>query len=428
MLEKEGMKTKTKKASYESVMQMPRQKHKNPPKPSKLFATLINILARFDLRKLKFEYTLNDNGVLKNGPCLVLMNHSSFIDLEIASKILYPKPYNIVCTSDGFVGKEWLMRKIGCIPTQKFVTDLTLIRDIKYALKQGNHVLMYPEASSSFDGCATPLPRKMGALLKLLGVPVVTVITKGAFAHDPLYNGLQKRKVKVSAEVKCLATAEQIKELPTHTLDGLLDDAFTFDNFAWQHENKIEIDVPFRADGLERILYKCPNCLTEGKMVGKGTEIVCTHCGKRHYMDVYGKLHDSDGTTIFSHIPDWYNWQRECVREELAGNRYLLDTEVEIGVMVNYKAIYMVGGGRLIHNGNGFKLTGCDGKLNYEQGPLSSYSLYADYFWYEIGDIICIGDKNCLYYCFPKKQGVVSKTRLATEELFKLKKHSKQQA
>ena len=45
-----------------------------------------------------------------------------------------------------------------------------------------------------------------------------------------------------------------------------------------------------------------------------------------------------------------------------------------------------------------------------------------DYFWYEIGDVIGIGNADALYYCFPKKQGVVSKTRLATEELFKINK------
>ena len=82
----------------------------------------------------------------------------------------------------------------------------------------------------------------------------------------------------------------------------------------------------------------------------------------------------------------------------------------------------MVGSGKLIHDENGFQLTGCDGKLEYSQGPLTCYSLYADYYWYEIGDVICIGNKDCLYYCFPSGGDVVAKTRIATEELYKLKK------
>ena len=92
-------------------------------------------------------------------------------------------------------------------------------------------------------------------------------------------------------------------------------------------------------------------------------------------------------------------------------------------MMVDYKAIYMVGSGKLIHDENGFHLTGCNGKLDYTQGPLACYSLYSDYYWYELGDMICIGNQDALYYCFPKGSGdVVAKTRLAAEELYKLKK------
>ena len=84
------------------------------------------------------------------------------------------------------------------------------------------------------------------------------------------------------------------------------------------------------------------------------------------------------------------------------------------------------GQGVLIHDADGFRLTGCHGKLQYSQGPLACYSLYSDYFWYEIGDMIGIGNQDVLYYLFPKNCGdVVAKTRLAQEELYKLKKIKK---
>ena len=205
------MKIATKSLPYEKVVARKRPKHRKPLRPMFLLQLVVRILAIFDLLPTRFTYTTEGmENIGKKQPCLILMNHSSFIDLKIASKIFFPKRYGIVCTSDGFVGfgMSILMRLLGCIPTQKFVSDVTLIRDMEYLLKKKNtSVLMYPEASYSFDGTATPLPRKMGVLLKKLGVPVVTVITQGAFARDPLYNCLQKRKVKVSAHVKCLFTA-----------------------------------------------------------------------------------------------------------------------------------------------------------------------------------------------------------------------------
>ena len=422
------MKIATKALPFEKVISRKRPKHKKPLRPNFLLATVIRVLAIFDLWPTRFSYEMHGmEQIGKNEPCLILMNHSSFIDLKIASRIFYPRRYGIVCTSDGFVGfcMELLMRLIGCIPTQKFVSDVQLIRDMEYLLKKKKcSVLMYPEASYSFDGTATPLPRKMGVLLKKLGVPVVTVITQGAFARDPLYNCLQKRKVKVRADVTCLATAQQVREMTVAQLDELLEKAFSFDNFKWQQENAVVIDETFRADGLNRILYKCPHCSAEGKTLGKGTTLTCQGCGKEYTLTELGFLEAEDAA--FTHIPDWYAWERDQVRKELEAGTYRLETDVKIGMMVDYSAIYMVGEGKLIHDAEGFHLTGCNGKLEYTQGPLACYGLYADYYWYEIGDVICIGNSDALYYCFPQNCGdVVAKTRLATEELYKLKKQRK---
>ena len=421
------MKTAFLQKSYDEVVAMPRAPHKKPQKPNIFFRTLIRVLSAKDLIPIKFSIVRKDMERAGKGPYLILMNHSCFLDLEIASAIFYPMPYGIVTTSDGFVGKAWLMRQIGCIPTQKFVSDLTLVRDIDYMLKKKNtSVLMYPEAGYSLDGRATPLPRKMGGLLKLLKVPVISVHVDGAFLRTPLYNALKSRKVPVRAEVTCLLTAEEIRDKSVEELDAIVDEAFTFDHFKWQKENNIRITAPDRAHGLERVAYKCPHCMAEGEMVGKGTTLTCNACGKTYELAEDGTLVSENG--VFTHIPDWYKWERECVRKEIMEDSYSFDEEVDICMLVDTKRLYKVGSGRLTHTKDGFNLTGCDGKLEYSQKPLASYSLNSDFFWYEIGDVISIGNRDVLFYCFPKtKKDVVTKARLATEEIYKLtEKHRSQ--
>lgn len=418
------MKISKRRMSYEEVLKLPRLQHKNPRKPSKLLAAVVRFVSGFALRETDFSYTTERMELVGDQPCLILMNHSSFTDMKLAYGIFYPRPLGIITTVDGMCGiLGKLMHFLGCVPTHKFVSDVTLIRDMEYMLKENRtSVLMYPEASYSFDGRATTLPRKLGVLMKKLGVPVVTVITQGAFARDPLYNMLQIRKVKVSAHVKCLATAEEIREKTVAELDALLDEAFSFDNFAWQRDNKVSIDVPFRADGLHRILYKCPHCGAEGKTEGKGIHLTCKACGKKWEMDEFGQLAALEGETEFSHIPDWYSWERSCVRKELEEGTYLLDEDVDIAVQVNLDGICMIGRGHLRHDQEGFHLTSDDGKLDYRQSPVASHTLYADYYWYELGDIIGIGNNEFSYFCFPDPSVPVSKARLATEELYKLKK------
>ena len=99
-----------------------------------------------------------------------------------------------------------------------------------------------------------------------------------------------------------------------------------------------------------------------------------------------------------------------------------MDMDVDIKMLVDSKSIYSVGEGRLTHDREGFTLSGCNGELNFTMANKSSYSLYADYYWYEIGDVIAIGDSKKQFYCFPKdqKSANVAKARLATEEAYKL--------
>lgn len=424
------MKIKIREKDYDEVLAMPAEQHEKPLRPMYLFRLLLKALSFSDLWAANFTH--RETGMERLGrrePCLVLMNHSSFIDLKIAATLLYPSPFSIVCTLDGFVGKKRLMRAIGCIPTKKFVPDMALVRDMLYALKEKNcSVLMFPEAGYSFDGTATALPDSLGKCLKLLGVPVVMIRTRGAFARDPVYNNLQLRKVDVSAEMEYLLSPEEIRRRTPGELNEILGEKFSFDNFRWQQENHVRIGEAFRADCLNRVLYKCPRCKTERRMAGKGTRLTCGCCGKEYELTEYGFLEASDGNTEFAHIPDWYRWERECVRRELEEGTYLLDVEVDICMLVNTKSIYRVGIGRLRHSAEGFHLAGCGGRLDYFQKPTASYSLNSDYYWYEIGDVISIGDTEALYYCFPTEApDVVTKTRLAAEELYKMVRGSRVQ-
>ena len=167
------MKIQIKEHRYEDVADLPMPLHKKPAKQSFFFRLLLRLVSLPDILATRFSCTRA--GMEKLGarePALFLMNHSSFIDLEIASTVLFPRRYSIVCTTDAMVGKNWLMRRLGCIPTNKFVSDLHLLQDMVYASReQKSSVLMFPEAGYSLDGRATPLPDNFGKCIKMLGLP-----------------------------------------------------------------------------------------------------------------------------------------------------------------------------------------------------------------------------------------------------------------
>ena len=120
---------------YEDVLALPAPVHQKPVKQHFLFRVILFFLSIWDLLATRFTYrTIGLEKLDRKEPCLILMNHSSFIDLKIAARLLISRPFHIICTSDGFVGKRRLMRYIGCIPAQKFTTDVTLVRDMVYAV------------------------------------------------------------------------------------------------------------------------------------------------------------------------------------------------------------------------------------------------------------------------------------------------------
>ena len=423
------MKTKVTNKSYAEVMAIPREKHQKPKKPNMFFRTLMKLVSLPDIAATKFKYNkIGMERLGKKEAALYLMNHSCFLDLEIVPTILYPRPFNIVATSDAYVGKAWLIRQIGCIPTYKFVTDINLVRDMKHTLtKLNSSVVMFPEAGYSFDGRSILLPDSLGKMVKMMGAPLCMIKTYGAYHRNPLYNNLQKRKVKVTADVKYLLSPEEIKEMSAEEIQEIILKEFSFDSFSWQKENKIKIDEPFRADGLNRILYKCPHCKAEGKMLGKGTDISCKECGKTYHLDEYGQLSAKEGETEFTSITDWYDWERECVKEEIKSGDYSLDVPVEILMTLTDYKFYRVGEGRLRHDIDGFVLDGCEGKLHYEHKPLCAHTVNSDFYYYQMGDVVSFGNHEHLFYCFPKIEGdIVCKTRLAADEIYNIRRKEKE--
>ena len=105
-------------------------------------------------------------------PYLLLCNHNAFMDFKVATKVIYPNKANYVVAIDGFIGREWLLRNVGCICKRKFTNDTVLVRQLRKVLDNGDIAVVYPEARYSLCGTTAVLPESLGKLCKMMGVPV----------------------------------------------------------------------------------------------------------------------------------------------------------------------------------------------------------------------------------------------------------------
>ena len=168
---------------------------KAPPVRTKWFLRPLTLaLSLPDVWKHRAKITRVGTEGLKP-PYVMLCNHNAFLDFKVATRTIWPQRANYVVAIDGFIGREWLLRQVGCICKRKFTNDLTLIRQLKQVIRNGDVAMIYPEARYSLCGTTAVLPASLGKLCKLLGVPVVTLICHGHHVNSPFWN-LHDRGVK----------------------------------------------------------------------------------------------------------------------------------------------------------------------------------------------------------------------------------------
>ena len=357
-------------------------------------------------------------------PYLLLCNHNAFMDFKVATRAIYPHRANYVVAIDGFIGREQLLRDVGCICKRKFTNDLTLVRQLKQVVKNGDVNVIYPEARYSLCGTTAVLPASLGKLCKLLGVPVVTLICHGHHVNSPFWNLHDRGVAPTEADLTLLYTAEELQKASADEINEKLVETFQYDDFAWQKERGIRTPYSGRAEGLHKVLYQCPACGKEFHMASEGTRLFCMECGKSWQMSELGELSAETGETEFSHIPDWYEWERANVRREVREGRYSSgELPVTVDTLPNAKRFIRLGEGVMVHDMNGFTVRGTDVDGDPFEMLKPVPSLYSCHIEYEylgkFGDCVDLNTLEDTWYIYPHDcEFSVTKMALATEELY----------
>ena len=357
-------------------------------------------------------------------PFILLCNHNAFLDFKVATKAIWPSRANYVVAIDGFIGREKLLRDVGCICKRKFTSDLTLIKNLWTTIKNKDIAIIYPEARYSLCGTTAVLPESLGKMCKMFKVPVATLICHGHHVNSPFWNLHDRGVAPTEAEISLLFTHEQLKSLSVDEINDRIVERFQYDDFAWQKERKIRTKYKGRAEGLHKVLYQCPSCKTEFSMTSKGTKLICNACKKTWTMSEFGELSADTGETEFSHIPDWYEWERENVRAEVENGTYSSgELEVHVNSLPNADRFIDIGKGTMFHDMEGFRVKVTDKDGNVREMTKTVPSLYSCHIEYEYlgkyGDCVDLNTLEDTWYIYPHGEKFsVTKMALATEELF----------
>jgi 1-acyl-sn-glycerol-3-phosphate acyltransferase len=116
-------------------------------------------------------------------PCIFMMNHQSLIDVPSVIVAL-PLPLRFVVKSE--LSRLPLLRRYlsstGMVSMDRAMTrfPVSLLRRTAATIRQGSHLLIFPEGTRSRDGSLLPFQRGLFSIAFRAGVPIVPIAIQGA--------------------------------------------------------------------------------------------------------------------------------------------------------------------------------------------------------------------------------------------------------
>ncbi len=263
---------------------------------------------------------------------VVIINHESSLDFMIAYSVI-PSKIHLVASNSYVRGLSIhdLMLQCGLIGKNQFSTAVTDMKKMKAVLDDGNVLGIFPAGLMPEAGVATPTPPATAKALKWFDADIYALKISGTYLTTPKWSKV-KRKGKCTADLYKLATAEEYAKLSPEEASKLIETHLYFDAYKNNVENKIEYKNGDNVEGLENVLYKCPNCSAEYSIKSKSNTLTCSSCGYSVKSDKLGVLHiNSDFPLHFSLVSDWHAYIEKCVYEKIKANpNFKLETIAEI--------------------------------------------------------------------------------------------------
>ena len=299
-------------------------------KPNKflysLFVFVCNVYLFF---KFKVKYKNTVKKIEKSS--IVLVNHGAFIDFMYSMKLLR-KYYPHVITSRMYFYHKFMgsmMKKGGIIPKSMFAADFESAKNCMRVIKNGEMLLMMPEARLSTVGRYEGIQDVTAKFVHKSGVSVYVLKIHGDYFAMPKWGDGARRRARVECTLSQLYSAEQLAQTDYDTFKKSLDEAMYYDEYEWLKERpELKYKKKTLAKGLEGVLYKCPECGSECTGETSGRKIRCTACGAEAELDM---RYSFVGSKPFDDIRGWYDWQyAEIEKAVAASENYALESKVKL--------------------------------------------------------------------------------------------------
>jgi len=314
------------------------------------------------------------------------------MDFLLVMLAFYPHRLNAMAARKYFYYRplNWFLPLMGAIPKYLFEADMIAVMAAMKVIKNGDQILLFPEGRDSVHGLYMGASTSLGKMIKKLQVPVISCTIEGSYNCMPFWRKafrcghihLTFEDLFSVTDITNL-TADEINSRINARLSGSDSELASMSTPASVPMSaSISSPLPaldsaqkqlrlFRArklvEGLENILYYCPQCHSEFTLKTQGNTISCTSCGSTATMDRAGLL-SSENNTLPRTVADWYKAQVLYEKLFLVEDGDLIRADVLVSMPLdNSRGFEVCGEGELRLNSKGWFF---DGLLSGESAQL----------------------------------------------------------
>ena len=281
--------------------------------------------------RVEFSYDYDPKDI-EHQPTLLLSSHAARLEFIYTVYGFHRKDVNIVCGYQNIMQKGVypILIKLGVISKYLYQPDFMCVKNMLRALRRNGAVAVFPEGIQSTSGSMHPINPATAQFLKHSRANVVVCTTKGAYLATNRYSS-DRKKGYIGVSYHLLFTPKMLEELTEQQIYEQLLQAIRYNDFAFNKTARhAYVGKKPNAHGIDKILYKCPDCQAEHTLRVEHDTIVCESCGFSVRVNEYYDLVDAKGQGVPADIDAWYKWQRRCVADEVKDDAFELSLKASL--------------------------------------------------------------------------------------------------
>ena len=206
------------------------------------------------------------------------------------------------------IGRFWLPR-LGIIPKKKGIADIDSLKRMLSIAAKGGSLSIFPEGNRSYADFQYFIADNFASLMYKLKATIVLFNIVGGFGNYPRFSK-ERRKGILTGKIKRVLPYEEYKDMSVEQLNGIIKNELKY----FDEEVKHEFKSSKKAEYLEREFFVCPKCGHISSLYSKGDHLYCKDCGLDVTYTEHLALESKDESFKFTKLSEWYNFQKDFVK------------------------------------------------------------------------------------------------------------------